>query len=169
MRLATIFWVLAALAPLCARAQERVDLITRSGPRELIVVCAEGLIGGSCELARGIVELSLKHLSASVPDWRIVVIPESHWSEAADRYQIKRSTPAFSDLAIHTTYLEATLVLADGRIDENLQRYTSANGVPRLTWVMAHEFGHILCGTRDERQATAAAGRLIYGRAKTCR
>jgi len=97
------------------------------------------------------------------------VIPNSLWEETADSFHIKASTPAFSSLGIRTTYLESNLLLADGRVDENLQRYTNLTGINKLTWVMAHEYGHILCQTGDERKASAAAGRLMYGRGDVCR
>lgn len=98
-----------------------------------------------------------------------MIVPGSRWAVAAGRYGIKPTTPAFTDLGIRTTYLDGSLVVQDGRVNENLQRYTPWNGRTRLIWVIAHEYGHILCETRDEQKASAAAGRLIYGRRLVCR
>lgn len=134
-----------------------------------IVVCADGLTGGQCQLARGIMRLALSNLSSQIPDWRFVVIPESRWQEAADRFRVRPTTPAFSSLSIRTTYVEANLLFVDGRVDEHLQRLTTAGGLRRLVWVLGHEYGHILCQTPDERKASAAAGYLIYGRRQVCR
>lgn len=154
---------IALLLPV-AHAQVR-NAILRDEP---LVVCGSGLSHGDCQLAQGIMRLAISRLSTSVPDWRLVVISEALWNEVADRFHISRTTPAFTSLGIHTTYVESSLVFHDGRIDENLQRYTTLSGMSKLTWVMAHEYGHILCGTADEYKASAAAGRLIYGRGAAC-
>jgi hypothetical protein len=154
---------------LCAEGQDRFGMNQQQERDLAAVICADGWAYGDCQLAKGIVRLSIKSLTTSVPDWRIVIIPASRWATTAASYRIKSTTPAFTDLSIRTTYLAGNLVLEDGRVDENLQRYTSWNGRARLTWVIAHEYGHILCATRDEREASAAAGRLIYGRRLVCR
>jgi|SRR5690242_19790287 hypothetical protein len=171
MRLARILTPTTVLMfiALPSSGQDRFDITQQQARDESAVVCADGLAGGDCRLAQGIVRLSIKSLNTSVPDWRVVIIPESRWANAAATYGIKSTKPAFTDLAIRTTYLEGSLILSDGRVDENLQRYTSSNGMTRLVWVIAHEYGHILCGTRDEQKASAAAGRLIYGRTLVCR
>jgi len=134
-----------------------------------IILCGDGMTGGQCQLARGIMHLALSNLSSQIPAWRFVVIPQSRWQQAADRFRVKRTTPAFSSLSIRTTYVEGNLLFNDGRVDENLQRFTAASGLPRLVWVMAHEYGHILCKTADERKANVAAGHLIYGGKELCR
>ena len=169
MRLAKILTplILLAFTAVCARAQHEFGAMPGARDQS-VVLCADGLGGGDCQLAQGIVRLSLKELNASVPDWRVVIIPESRWAATARMYQIKSTTPAFTDLSIRTTYIEASLIFQDGRVDENLQRYTSSRGTARLVWVIAHEYGHILCNTRSERQASSAAGRLIYGRRLVC-
>lgn len=133
------------------------------------VVCGTGLAGRDCKLVTGILRLALSRLSSSISGWRFVVVPHSLWEETADRFHINPSSPAFSSLGIRTTYLESNLLLPDARVDENLQRYTNLTGINKLTWVMAHEYGHILCQTGDERKASAAAGRLMYGRGEVCR
>lgn len=135
---------------------------------ELIIACGSGLADRDCKLAQGIMRVSLSRLSTSIQDWRLVIVSQALWNEVADSFHIKRTTPAFTNLGIHTTYVESNLVFQDGRTDENLQRYTTLSGINKLTWVMAHEYGHILCGTADEHKASAAAGRLIYGRGVAC-
>lgn len=169
MRLAKVLTpvILLAFTAVCARAQHEFGMTTGTWDQS-VVLCADGLSGSDCQLAQGIVQLSLKTLSASVPDWRVVIIPESRWATSARMYELKSTTPAFTDLSIRTTYIEASLIFQDGRVDENLQRYTSSKGTARLVWVIAHEYGHILCNTRSEQQATSAAGRLIYGRRLVC-
>jgi len=169
MRLAKLLtpFILLTFTAVCASGQHQFGTMPDTRGQS-VVLCADGLSGGDCQLAQGIVRLSLKELSASVPDWRVVIIPESRWTTTARMYRIKSTTPAFTDLGIRTTYIEASLVFRDGRVDENLQRYTSSNGADRLVWVIAHEYGHILCNTRNEQQATAAAGRLMYGRRLVC-
>jgi hypothetical protein len=141
------------------------DAILRDEP---IILCGSGLGDGDCKLAQGIMRLALSRLSSSIPDWRLVVVPRALWNEVADGFHISRTTPAFTSLGIHTTYVESSLVFQDGRIDENLQRYTSLGGISKLTWVIAHEYGHILCRTADEHTASEAAGRLIYSRGAAC-
>ena len=154
---------------LCASGQRQFGTTEQQERDQSAVVCGDGLAGEDCQLAEGIVRLSLKALNRSLPEWRVVIIPESRWADAAGRYRIKSTTPAFTDLSIRTTYLQGSLVIQDGRIDENLQRYTHWDGRARLVWVIAHEYGHILCGTRDEQKANAAAGQLIYGKRLVCR
>lgn len=149
--------------------QHQFGMTEQQGRAQSAVVCADGLAGGDCQLAEGIVRLSLHALNTYLPDWRVVIIPEARWADAAGRYGIKPTIPAFTDLSIRTTYLEESLVLRDGRVNENLQRYTASNGTARLVWVIAHEYGHILCNTHDEQKANAAAGRLIYGKRLVCR
>lgn len=167
MKLVARLGVLLAIILLTPTAHPQVkNAILRDKP---IIVCGSGLGDSDCKLAQGIIRLALSRLSNSIPDWRLVVISQAFWDEAADRFHISRTTPAFTSLGIHTTYIESNLVFQQGRIDENLQRYTSLSGMSKLTWVMAHEYGHILCRTTDEHKASAAAGRLIYGRGATCR
>jgi len=136
---------------------------------ESIVLCGDGLTGSDCQMARGLMRLALKRLSTSIPDWRIVVVAQFRWNEVASGFRVKPTTPAFSSPGIRTTYVEGNLLSQDARIDENLQRYTPLTGLNKLTWIIAHEYGHILCETSDERKANAAAGRLIYGRGEVCR
>ena len=171
MRLATILTSAMSLMTLglCAEGQDRFGMNQQQARDQSAVICTDGWAYGDCELAEGIVRLSISSLNTSLPDWRVVIIPASRWATTAATYRIKSTTPAFTDLSIRTTYLAGNLVFEDGRVDENLQRYTSLNGRARLTWVLAHEYGHILCKTRDEQEASAAAGRLIYGRSLVCR
>jgi hypothetical protein len=170
MKLVKILGTIFALATLTASARTQERPPNRENLRnESIILCGDGLTGGDCELSRGIMRLALSNLSSSIPEWRFVIVPESRWQEAADRFGVKRTTPAFSSLDIRTTYVERNLLSQDARIDENFQRFTGSNGARRLVWVMAHEYGHILCQTSDERKASEAAGRLIYGRGQVCR
>jgi hypothetical protein len=164
-RILTIFLV-PAVSAVCARAQHQQ--LTSGAGNSSPVLCADGLSGRDCQLAQGIVRLSLKLLSRSVPDWRVVIVAERRWAATAELYGIKATIPAFTDLSIRTTYLKASLVFRDGRVDESLEPYTSSQGSTRLAWVIAHEYGHILCETRNEQKASAAAGRLIYGRRLAC-
>lgn len=50
--------------------------------------------------------------------------------------------------------------------DVELLALTPLKGVPRLKWVLAHDYGHIACQTRDEKKAERAAGHLQYGKRK---
>ena len=152
-----------------ARTEDKARVKQADLRDEAMVLCGDGLTGSDCEMARGIVRLALRRLSTSIPDWRIVIVPQARWIDAANRFQVKPTTPAFSSIGIRTTYMEEDLLSLDARIDENLQRYTPLMGVSRLSWILAHEWGHILCKTGDEGKANAAAGRLIYGRGKVCR
>lgn len=171
MKLVTALGTILAIAILVhdAAAQDKSPGGKADLRDQAIVLCGDGLTGGPCQMAREIMRLALSNLSPQIPDWRFVVIPESRWQQAADSFGVKRTTPAFSSLSIRTTYVEGNLLFADGRVDENLQRFTAASGLRRLVWVMAHEYGHIVCQTTDERKANAAAGHLIYGRRKVCR
>ena len=169
MRLAIISAIMLAFSSQAACAQEQSKMNKASLREDPTVVCGVGLARGDCELAKGIVRLALSRLSTSVSGWRFVVVSHSLWDETTDLFHIKRLTPAFSSLGMRTTYVESNLVFQDGRVDENLQRYTIRTGIDRLTWVMAHEYGHILCQTTDEQRANAAAGRLMFGRKEVCR
>jgi len=161
--------ILAVAMLMSAASAQDMPRIKQADLREgSIVLCADGLTGNDCELARGLMRLVLKRLSTSISDWRIVVVPQSQWNKAADSFHVERTTPAFSSLGIRTTYVEGNLLSQDIRIDENLQRYTPLTGLNKLTWIIAHEYGHILCKTSDERKANTAAGRVIYGRKEVC-
>ncbi len=138
-------------------------------PVEIAIVCSTGLTSGDCEFARDELRLALSSLRASIPDWRFVVVPGSQWIATAEGFRVKVTVPAFSNFAMRTTYVESVLVFPELRIDENLQRYTRLRGIRRLEWMMAHEYGHILCRTRDEKKAESAAGRLMYGSGRICR
>ncbi len=133
------------------------------------IVCGSGFSDADCGLATGIVRLALEDLRSAIPEWRWVVVPETHWAAVATSFRIKPTTPAFSSLTIHTTYVEASLVLPAQRIDENLQSYSRLRGKERLRWVLAHESGHILCQTSDEGIAEAAAKKIEYGNRSVCR
>jgi len=171
MKLVRALGTILAMAELTSAAstQDKPQVRHADLRQESIVVCGDGLTGSDCELARGLMRLALKRLSTSTRDWRIVVVLQSRWNEVADYFRVERTTPAFSSLGIRTTYVEGNLLFHDARIDENLQRYTPLTGLNKLTWIIAHEYGHILCETSDERKASAAAGRLIYGRGEVCR
>src|SRR5690242_3802615 len=107
MRLARILIaIVATFTAVSACAQHQFGTKNESRD-EAVVVCADGLTESSCRLAQSIVRLSLKPLSTSIPGWRVVVVPESRWNEAARDYQVEPSRPAFSALGIHTTYLES--------------------------------------------------------------
>lgn len=62
-----------------------------------------------------------------------------------------------------STYLNEELVLPDRDTDMKLRRITRLTGIKRLQWVLAHEFGHIICQTHDERKAARAGGYLLRG------
>jgi len=113
-------------------------------------------------------ESSLADLHIKVNEWRWVVVPSSHWAQTARSFGVKPTVPAFTSFAISTTYIESNLLFLDTRIDENLQRYTRLEGRDRLRWVLAHESGHIVCKTSDERKAEGAGKKIASGRNEVC-
>ena len=133
-----------------------------------LVVCGTGFTTGDCHLASGILRAALHDLKIEVPAWRWVVVRVSQWKQTAESFGVKPEVPAFSNFAVSTTYIEATLVVPDQRTDENLQRYTQRNGRARLRWVLAHESGHIVCRTFDDRRAEAAGKRILAGNREAC-
>ncbi len=133
------------------------------------VLCGTGYKESDCQLLSGTLRLSLEQLRLSIPGWRWVVVSRSRWDEVAKSFGIDPKIPAFSSLGIHTTYLDDSLFSLQSPVDERLQSFTLRTGYDRLRWVIAHESGHILCNTSDERKAARAAGRLEYGAGKMCR
>src|SRR3954451_8083909 len=99
------------------------------------VFCGTGLRGSGCRLAQGILQAALHDLRLEIPGWRWVVVPVTEWKQTAESFGVKPTVPAFSSFAISTTYVESSLIFADLRTDENLQRLTSRVGADRLQWV----------------------------------
>jgi hypothetical protein len=133
------------------------------------IVCGTGFVQSECQLASGFVRLALNDLRVDIPGWRWVIVPSSQWKQTALSFGVKPTVPAFSSLSIGTTYVLADLVLPNQRVDENLLSYSSRTGASRLRWVLAHESGHIVCRTSDDRKAEAAAGRIEGGKRDVCR
>jgi hypothetical protein len=133
------------------------------------VVCAAGVSRGDCDLNRGRVQRALRELRLEAgfggEPWRYVLMDESGWQQTLRQFSVGRNVPAFSALPIRTTYLNLALLSTDGRVDEALQPYGERRAI--LEHVLAHEAGHILCRTPNERIAENAAGRLRYGSARS--
>jgi hypothetical protein len=132
------------------------------------VFCGTGLRGGGCRLAQGIVQAALHDLRVEIPGWRWVVVPATQWKQTAESFGVKPTVPAFSSFAVSTTYIESNLIFPDLRTDENLQHYTSRVGSDRLEWVLAHESGHVVCRTSDDRKAESAGKRIKAGNRAPC-
>lgn len=133
------------------------------------LLCGTGYKDSDCQLLTGALRLNLEQLRLTIPGWRWVVVSRSRWDEVATSFGIDPKIPAFSSLAIHTTYLDDSLFSLQSGVDERLQSFTPRTGYDRLRWVIAHESGHILCNTSDERKAERAARRLEFGAGKMCR
>jgi hypothetical protein len=133
------------------------------------VVCGTGYKDSDCHLVSGVLRLNLDRLRVSIPGWRWVIVSRSQWDEVAKSFGVDPKVPAFSSLGVHTTYFDDSLLTLNSGVDERLQAFTSRTGYARLRWVIAHESGHILCNTSDERKAAQAAGRLEFGAGNMCR
>ena len=142
--------------------------ITIASPK-LNVLCGAGYKDADCDFLTRALRLNLEQLHLRIPGWRWVVVRRSGWDEVARSFGIDPKIPAFSSLGIHTTYLDDSLFSLQVGIDERLQSFSSRTGYDRLRWVIAHESGHILCNTGDERKAAKAAGRLEFGAGKMCK
>lgn len=133
------------------------------------VLCGAGFTPSECDTASGMVRNALKDLRVDIPGWRWVVVPSARWNQLAQEFGIKATVPAFSSFALGSTYVKSSLVFPNLALDENLQTYTPLSGMERLRWMMAHESGHILCRTSDEKQAESAGKRLERGNREVCR
>lgn len=133
------------------------------------VVCSDGFTPSGCRIVSGTFQLALKQLRLAIPGWRWIVVSPEAWPNVATSFGIKPTTPAFSDLGIQSTYVNAALLSFGTKIDENLQRFSNRTGIDRLRWVVAHEAGHILCDTRNEEEAQNAGQRLEAGNRTICR
>jgi hypothetical protein len=161
--------LLAGIASNCAGQTPAIatDItLTSSRPN---LQCGSGYQGSDCQLLTGILRLNLNQLRLTIPGWRWVVVSRSRWDEVAKSFGVDPEVPAFSSLGIHTTYLDDSLFTMQASANERLQSFSSRGGYDRLRWVIAHESGHILCNTSDERKAAKAAGRLEFGSGKLCR
>ena len=128
---------------------------------ELSVMCSQGLTGDGCRNAQTSVRVVLEVLRPALRSWRFIVVPDTRWADTCKAFRLKPCVPAFSNLKIRATYLNSRLaVLIDGTFDEEMAHYTRLTGENRLEWVLAHEFGHILCGTADQNVAEDAGLRL---------
>lgn len=145
------------------------DAVSAEDDNRPNVLCADGFSTDGCQIATSRVHVALRQLSVSIPGWRWIVVTADNWQAVATSFGLSPNSPAFSSLAIHSTYIKASLVVPDLRGDENLQIYSSRSGIGRLRWVLAHESGHIVCNTADESKAEAAAGRIEFGNKKICR
>jgi Zn-dependent peptidase ImmA (M78 family) len=76
--------------------------------------------------------------------------------------------PAFSNLSMASTYISAELIFSDRDTDMKFLALTRLTGIERLQWVLAHEYGHIICQTHEERKANHAGDYLLRGQIGTC-
>jgi hypothetical protein len=134
-----------------------------SAQTQAIVKCGDGLSESECKLASATVGRALGELEFPVEGWRWVVVPSSEWEKVRRAFGSKSESPAFTVLAVRTTYVDGSLVFPSARDEERLLSYSKRTGTDRLRWVLAHETGHILCNSNDERVANDAAGRLEFG------
>jgi hypothetical protein len=136
---------------------------------DLLVTRGDGFTPAGCQFAQASMAQALKTLRPPLRDWRFVVVPDARWPEACKAFRLKPCVPAFSNFAIRATYLTSRLaVLIDhGRVDEDLIRYSKLTGEARLESVLAHELGHILCGTADQEIADDAGRRWRASRRMT--
>src|SRR3954464_6265762 len=124
--------LLALIIPAAAEEAANAPSVTPLRLETPLVVCGTGFSTGDCRLASGILRLALHDLRIEIPAWRWVIVPVSQWKQTAESFGVKPTVPAFSNFAVSTTYIEANLVVADQRTDENLQSYTYLNGMARL-------------------------------------
>jgi hypothetical protein len=120
---------------------------------DVLVICSKGLAGNGCRDAQAAVRRVVDALHPSVQGWRIILVPDERWESACRGFRLKPCPPAFSNLTMRATYLNrrlAVLIDQDGKVDEELARYTTLTGEDRLKWVIAHELGHLLCETADQ-------------------
>ncbi|HWR16131.1 MAG TPA: hypothetical protein VN577_14990 [Terriglobales bacterium] len=136
--------------------------------QELEIRCGDGFTPTACELAKGSLTVAIQQLSPGLPGWRWVIVPAEKWEAVATSFGISPTTPAFSSLGIQSTYIHCGFVLFDTRLDEHLQSYSSRTGIDRLRWVVAHELGHIVCGTKDEHEAESAAKKIQARNRNAC-
>ncbi len=149
-----------AAAPLAAQQAAALHSLPHSAPS---IMCARAPEPGACGYAISSLDLALATLRLpEYSDWRIVVVADRHWSELARSFGVAESKPAFSSLAIRTTYLRNSLLFLDSSSDTEWQAVTPLVGRSRIEWIVAHEFAHLYCATHDERRANAAAARLRY-------
>lgn len=132
------------------------------------VQCGSGFSDDNCQMVSAICHRALDQLPGGTKEWRWVIVPSDRWTNVARDFGVKPTVPAFSILEARATYLDASLLETTGRIDENLQRYSNRTGFDRLRWVLAHESGHILCQTHDEKVAQRAAGQVEFGGEVRC-
>ena len=169
----TIVWTSLLLMALTTPAALAADTDTVAPSYQLAsrspvpVTCGDGFQGNRCDLALEAIGLSLKYLKVQLSGWRVIVVPANQWNMVAARLGV-RSAPAFSDLTTTTTYLSSGLVFPQAGMDTELRELTSRIGMSRLRWVLAHEYGHLVCNTHDEKKAERAAGALEYGNANVC-
>ncbi len=131
-------------------------------PSELPVNCGHDMPLKSCRFAQASVQRALETLRPRLHEWRFVVVPDSAWPRTCTAFHLKPCVPAFSNLTMRATYLTAGLavLIPAGRVDEDLNHLTPLTGEARLEHVLAHELGHILCGTANQDVAEDAGRRL---------
>jgi hypothetical protein len=136
--------------------------------RAPLLGCGDGFDGGSCQLAVEAVTHALHQLNTRLPGWRVIVVPSKQWQTVSAEFGGNESAPAFSNLLMASTYLNAELVFSEPHTDARLARLTPLSGVRRLQWVLAHEYGHIVCHTHEEGRAERAGDYLLRGEMITC-
>jgi hypothetical protein len=130
--------------------------------------CGSGFKGDDCQVALGIVAQALHQLNPRLPGWRVVVVPVDQWRKMSAAFVAHNSVPAFSNLSMASTYLSAELIFSDRDTDMKFLALTRLTGIERLQWVLAHEYGHIICQTHEERKANHAGDYLLRGQIGTC-
>ena len=130
--------------------------------------CGTGLEGEHCQMALEAVSQALHQLNPHLAGWRVIVVPDNQWQTTSAAFAVHDSVPAFSNLPMASTYLNAELIFPDNDTDMKLLGLTRLTGMKRLQWVLAHEYGHIVCRTHEEAKAARAGDYLLRGQIGSC-
>ena len=124
-------------------------------------LCAHPYSIVECESQIALLQAALrKYDTRSLRNWTWILVHSEDWRQITSLLHLNPSSPAFSHLEQHRTFLdEALLVLKPKRQLELMERWNlTVDKLLDLT--VTHELGHALCQEADETKAEHFAERL---------
>jgi hypothetical protein len=131
--------------------------------------CNAGYDPHECEQHVANLKAVLIHYPASAPrHWSWVLVRSEDWQPLVLRLRLDRTSPAFTALDQHETFLEEALFLTQSIRANELARDFHAPSDQLLSLAVSHELGHVICSDGSEAAANRIAEQLRSGKHPEC-
>ena len=100
--------------------------------------------------------------------WSWVLVRSEDWQALVMRLRLHPSSPAFTALDQHETFLEEALFVPQSMRANELVRDFHAPSGQLLSFAVSHELGHVICSDGSEAAANRIAEQLRSGKYPEC-